>query len=169
MIELNFYSKIAGGQSVQIRNYQPTDAGQMARLIYNTVHTINQRDYSPAQLKAWMPEAPSQQAWAARYPARISFVADDNGMIAGFAELEPNGHVDCFYCHHSYQRQGIGQQLYQRLEQEAKLLNLERLFVEASITARSFFERMGFQTLHENHVLRNDVMLTNFAMEKYLS
>jgi putative acetyltransferase len=154
---------------VQIRNYQPTDARQMAQLIYDTVHTIARRDYSSAQLNAWMPQVPSEQTWAARYPARIAFVADDDGTIAGFSELEPNGHIDCFYCHYSYQRQGIGRQLYQRLEQEAKSLKLEGLFVEASITARSFFERMGFQALHENHVLRNNVMLTNFAMEKYLS
>jgi GNAT superfamily N-acetyltransferase len=153
---------------MQIRAYQPKDAGQMARLIYDTVHTINRRDYSLEQVNAWMPEVPSEEGWAARYPARIAFVAEDQEKIAGFAELEPNGHIDCFYCHHSYQHQGVGRQLYQRLEEEAKTINLERLFVEASITARSFFERMGFQTLQENHFLRNDVMLSNFTMEKFL-
>jgi putative acetyltransferase len=151
-----------------IRNYQPGDAGQMAWLIYDTVHRINRRDYSLLQVNAWMPEVPSEEIWAARYATRIAFVADDHGTIAGFAELEPNGHIDCFYCHHSYQRQGIGLQLYQRLEQEAKLLNLERLFTEASITARSFFERLGFRVLHENPFLKNDVMMTNFVMEKSL-
>jgi putative acetyltransferase len=154
---------------MQIRQYQPQDAGQMAQLIYDTVHTINQRDYSLDQINAWMPGVPSEEVWAARYPDRIAFVADDQGTIAGFAELEPNGYIDCFYCHYSYQRQGIGRQLYQRLEEEAKSLNLERLLVEASITARLFFERMGFQTLHGNQVIRNHVRLTNFTMEKFIS
>jgi GNAT superfamily N-acetyltransferase len=153
---------------MQIREYQPQDAGQMAQLIYDTVHTVNRRDYSLEQIHAWMPKVPSKEVWVARYLTRIAFVADDQGTIAGFAELEPNGHIDCFYCHHSYQRQGVGRQLYQRLEEEAKTLHLERLFVEASITARSFFERMGFQTLQENRFLRNEVMLSNFTMEKFL-
>jgi putative acetyltransferase len=31
-----------------------------------------------------------------------AYVADDEGVIAGFGELEPNGHIDCFYCHKKY-------------------------------------------------------------------
>jgi putative acetyltransferase len=152
-----------------IRYYHPADVEQMVRLIYTTVHTVNRGDYTLEQVNAWMPNLPNAITWAARYADRTAFVADDGGMMAGFAEFEPNGHIDCFYCHHLYQRRGVGRQLYQRLEQEANALDLKRLFVEASITAQPFFEQMGFQTLHENKILRNNVALTNFSMEKYLS
>jgi putative acetyltransferase len=151
-----------------IRYYHPADVEQIVWLIYTTVHTVNRGDYTLEQVNAWMPALPNAITWSARYSERIAFVADDDGVVAGFAELEPNGHIDCFYCHHSYQRLGVGQQLYQRLEQEANSLGLTRLFVEASITAQPFFERMGFQTLHENKIHRNKVELTNFSMEKYL-
>jgi putative acetyltransferase len=152
-----------------IRYYHPADVGQIVQLFYTTVHTVNRCDYTREQVNAWAPTLPDEAAWSARYSDQIVFVADDDGGVAGFAELEPNGHIDCFYCHHSYQRQGVGRQLYQRLEQEANSLGLTRLFVEASITAQPFFERMGFQTLHENKIHRNKVELTNFSMEKYLS
>jgi len=152
-----------------IRYYHPAAVGQMVRLFYNTIHAVNRRDYTLEQVNAWAPTVPNQVRWLARYSSRIAFVADDEGIIAGFAELELNGHIDCFYCHHTYQGQGVGRQLYQRIEQEANLLDLTRLFVEVSITAQPFFERMGFQTLRDNKVLINDVRLTNFLMEKYLS
>lgn len=150
-----------------IRYYHPADIGQIVRLFYDTVHTINLADYTLEQVNAWVPNLPEEARWLGRYSDRIVFVADHDGTIAGFAELEPNGHIDCFYCHHLFQRRGIGRQLYQRLEQEANSLNLTRLFVEASITSQPFFEQMGFQTLHENQIIRNNVTLTNFSMEKY--
>ena len=151
-----------------VRYYQPADIRQIVRLFYRTVHTVNLGDYTLEQVNAWVPAVPSEVNWLARYFDRIVFVADDDGAVAGFAELEPNGHVYCFYCHHLYQRRGVGRQLYQRLEQEANSLGLTRLFVEASITAQPFFEQMGFQALQENTITRNNVALTNFSMEKYL-
>lgn len=151
-----------------IRYYQPADTGQIVHLFYDTVHTVNFVDYTLEQVNAWVPSIPDEVSWLARYSDRIVFVADDDGAIAGFAELEPNGHVDCFYCHHLFQRQGVGRRLYQRLEQEAHSLDLTRLFIEASITAQPFFKQMGFQTLHENQIIRNNVTLTNFSMEKCL-
>ena len=36
-----------------IRNYQPSDCTEMAELFYNTVHTINAKDYTKEQLDAW--------------------------------------------------------------------------------------------------------------------
>ncbi|NJR39204.1 MAG: GNAT family N-acetyltransferase [Leptolyngbyaceae cyanobacterium CSU_1_4] len=122
-----------------IRYYSAADIEQIVNLFYNTVHTVNLADYTPEQVNAWVPIVPNEVTWLARYSDRIVFVADDNGVVAGFAELEPKGRIDCFYCHHLYQGQGVGRQLYQRLEQEAKSLELAQLWVQASITARPFF------------------------------
>jgi putative acetyltransferase len=99
-----------------IRLYHAGDLGQIVRLFFNTVHTVNRRDYTLEQVNAWVPAVPSEGSWAERYRTRMIFVADDRGAIAGFAELEPNGHIDCFYCHADYQRQGVGKRLYQYLE-----------------------------------------------------
>jgi putative acetyltransferase len=151
-----------------IRPYTSTDIGQIVRLFFHTVHTVNRQDYTLEQVNAWVPTIPDEVAWAERYRTRITFVADDQSVVAGFAELEPQGHIDCFYCHSDYQRQGIGKQLYQRLEQEAIALGLTRLFVEASITAKPFFEQMGFRTLHQNRMMKNGIELINYAMEKFL-
>jgi putative acetyltransferase len=151
---------------MQIRPFCDTDLTQIVQLFFNTVHMVNRQDYTLEQVNAWVATVPSEAVWAERYQTRRVFVADHGGTIAGFAELEPSGHIDCFYCHADYQRQGVGRALYKRLEEEAIGLELTRLWVEASITAKPFFEQMGFQALHENRIIRNQVALINYSMEK---
>ena len=36
-----------------IRPYQPEDCEALARLFYETVHTVNAKDYTEQQLNAW--------------------------------------------------------------------------------------------------------------------
>lgn len=131
---------------------------------------MNARDYSPEQLHAWAPAPPNADTWIQRrLPTRTTFVADDNGTLAGFGEIEPNGHIDCFYCHHAYQGRGVGSALLARIEQHARDVGLARLFVEASITARPFFQARGYTVIRQQSVERHGIQLTNFVMEKRLS
>lgn len=45
-------------KEVEVRPYVKRDAPEIARLFYETVHVVNRRDYTPAQLDAWAPEVP---------------------------------------------------------------------------------------------------------------
>ena len=36
-----------------IREYRPADCKEIEKLFYDTVHTVNARDYTEAQLAAW--------------------------------------------------------------------------------------------------------------------
>ena len=155
---------------MQIREAIAADARQIVRIFHDTIHAVNTRDYSAEQVQAWSPVVPDADAWAARkFPPRSTFVAEDQGTIVGFAELEASGHVDCFYCHHRHQRRGIGTALYLRIEDQARALGLARLFVEASITAKPFFEAQGFVAVKRQTVVRQGVALANFVMEKTLA
>ncbi len=86
--------------------------------------------------------------------------------IAGFGELEADGHIARFFCHKDFQRQGVGSQILNQIEAKAKSLGLRRLFVEASLTARPFFEKRGFQTIYREEVERRGQTLIRFQMEK---
>jgi len=154
---------------MKVREATNEDVHKIVRLFHETVHKVNLGDYTRQQVEAWSPREPDPREWiASRLPNRTTFVADDNGVLAGFGELEPDGHVDCLYCHHRYQRRGVGSSILRRMEQEALSSGLHRLFTEASITARPFFEAHGFVVLKEQTVLRHGVQLANFAMEKRL-
>lgn len=99
---------------------------------------------------------------------RRTLVAEEGGEVVGFTELEGDGHLDMLYVRQDTVGRGIGQRLYEAVEREALSQGSGRIFTEASITARPFFERRGFRMVHEQTVARLGVELTNFVMEKDL-
>ncbi len=153
---------------MKIRAYEAKDAHEISQLFYETVHAVNRADYSPEQLHGWAPEAPDSTLWHARMQSRCTLLAEEEGEVLAFAELEKDGHLDMFYCHQDHVGQGVGSRLYQAVEHKAREWKLARIFTEASITACPFFERQGFVTVREQTVTRHGVDLTNFVMEKTL-
>lgn len=149
-----------------IRAFAAPDTTEVMRLFHDTVLAINSRDYTPAQIEAWAPANMDEAEWRQFLLSKPTYVADLAGKIVGFAQLEPNGHIDCFYCHHRHQRQRIGTLLIGHIETIATRSRITRLFTDASITARPFFERHGFRVVREQHVAPNGERMRNFAMEK---
>lgn len=130
------------------------------------MHTVNRRDYSPEQIEAWAPRALTAEEWIARQRGKTVLVAVEGEDVAGFAELDPDGHIDCFYTRKDRQSQGIGSLLLSEVERIALAGRIPILFADVSVTARPFFERRGFQVVREQQVVRHGVALTNFRMEK---
>lgn len=153
---------------MKIRRFKKSDADQIARLFHDTVRQINIRDYTDRQVRAWAPDNIYFRDWKTTCSQKITFVAEDQGVVTGFAELEENGHIDCFYCHRSYQQQGIGKLLFQALEKEAREQKIRRLYAEVSITAKPFFTRMGFSEIKRQNVIRGEIKFTNYVMDKNL-
>jgi len=149
-----------------VREYREDDAGPICRLFYETVRSVNLRDYSPQQVRAWAPEVPA--AWHGRMSGRHTLVAEGDDGLAGFLELEENGHLDMLYCRRDRVARGVGSRLYAAAEEMAGELGLDVISTEASITARPFFERRGFRLLRRNLVVRHGVELVNLSMEKTL-
>ena len=73
--------------------------------------------------------------------------AKEGNNIVGFGELTSEGCVDMLYVHKGYLRQKIGQQLLEYITRRALKLGMDEIFVEASVTARPFFEKLGFDTI----------------------
>jgi putative acetyltransferase len=151
-----------------IRTAEPGDASDIAKLFFETVHAINRRDYGSAEIAAWAPHILSAEEWLARQEGKMVYVAVEDDHLVGFAELEPSGHIDCFYTHKDHQSRGIGSVLLDRIEARARELGLARLFAEVSNTAKAFFEHRGFRSLCQQEVLCRGVALKNFMMEKEL-
>ncbi len=155
-------------RKVQVRRYQDGDAKHIASIYYNTIHTVNAKDYTKEQLNAWAPYYNNYDAWQEKCSKLNPFVATIDGTIVGFAEFEPNGHIDCFYVHHEFQGAGVGTALMREIEIEAREKLLPRIYAEVSITARPFFESKAFQVIKQQTVQVRGMELTNFLMEKCL-
>lgn len=154
--------------AIAIRLFKQSDAQEIANLFHQTVREINIADYTLEQVKAWAPDNLDFRNWAEVCAQRFTYVAELEGNIVGFGELENNGHIECFYCHKDYQGIGVGKQIYRAIEAKARELKINRLYVEASITALPFFSRLGFQTLQEQNVECRGETFINYLMEKYL-
>lgn len=154
---------------MKLRPYKKIDAKFLAELFYSTIHSVNTKDYSPEEVNAWAPPLATwdMEKWQNSFNDKFVFVVEE-GKLAGFGELEKNGHIDRFYIHKDFIGLGVGTLIYDQIEAKANELKLTKLFVEASITAKPFFEKMGFSLVKEQRVFRNEVYLTNFVMEKSL-
>jgi putative acetyltransferase len=157
-----------GCAMIHIRDYKHDDAVTIVRLFYDTIHSVNLRDYSTEQVQAWAPETPNPETWHNRMIAHHTLVAEQNGDLVGFAELEPEGHVDMLYCRSDILGRGVGRRLYAALEAKAIAMGFSRVSADVSITAQPFFTRCGFHVIQQQTVIRRGISLTNFKMEKTL-
>ncbi|WP_059360032.1 GNAT family N-acetyltransferase [Parachlamydia acanthamoebae] len=157
-------------QKIIIRKYKPEDAQALADIYYNTIHQINIQHYTEEQVKVWAPETTLESSrWAKKFERTNPFVAIIDNIIVGFAEFIPDGHIDCFYCHHNWIGKGVGAALMGAILEQARALNIARIFVEASITAKPFFEKHGFNTVSKQTVVLAGIELTNYVMERRLN
>ena len=145
-----------------VREYQRDDCKEIAELFYNTVHTVNAKDYTEEQLTAWATGNADLEQWDRSLQEHFSLVAVDAGMIVGFGDIDSTGYLDRLYVHKDYQRKGIATAICDVLEQAV----VGKVITHASITARPFFENRGYKVIREQQVTRQNVLLTNFIMEK---
>lgn len=149
-----------------IREYHSSDLREIVELFYDTVHTVNAGDYTPEQLNAWADGQVDLAKWDRSFSEHAAFVAEEDGRIVGFGDIDPSGYLDRLYVHKDYQRRGVATALCGALEEA---VNAERIVTHASITARPFFEKRGYQVAWEQQELRHGTALTNYRMEKWLS
>ena len=149
---------------MKIRDYRAGDSIEIADLFHGSVHSLGGEGFSAEQLEAWAPTPPDYSHWRERLAIKMPYVAERDGLILGFIELEDDGHIDCFYTHKDFQRRGIGSALYDHLLNQADARGIRELHVEASAIARPFFEREGFRLEKTNRLERRGQILTNFSM-----
>jgi putative acetyltransferase len=150
----------------QIRPYQPGEEPLLRELFYRTVHNVNQRDYSAGQLSAWAPEHYDANAWALRMMHSEPFVALENDTIVGFADVQNDGYIDYFFCHHAYQGKGVGKALMKHLFKTGRRFGVKRFYADVSLTAMPFFQHYGFVVVRQQQKEVHGVTLSNFLMEK---
>ncbi|MDJ0905782.1 MAG: GNAT family N-acetyltransferase [Woeseiaceae bacterium] len=154
--------------TLRIRQFRDGDEAALLALFRNTIRNVNRRDYSAEQVRAWAPDDIDPQHWQRRIRGIDPFVCESDGRIVGYADVQDNGYIDHFFVHHETQGQGVGKTLFAAITQKAGELGIAELTSEVSITARPFFEHMGFDVVRSQVVTMNDVELTNFRMRKAL-
>lgn len=144
-----------------LRKYKSSDCKCLTELFYDTVHTVNAKDYTKEQLDAWAPYEIDLIEWDKSLSEHYSIVAVQDDIVVGFGDIDKSGYLDRLYVHKDYQRQGIATAVCNELEDA---VNSFEIFTYASVTAKPFFEKRGYKIVSEQRVVRNGVYLTNYKM-----
>ncbi|MGN0571260.1 MAG: GNAT family N-acetyltransferase [Candidatus Fimenecus sp.] len=148
-----------------LRQYTPADCAEILQLFYDTVHTVNAKDYTKEQLDAWATKNPDAARWNASLSANYTLVVDESGKIVGFGDIDNSGSLDHLFVHKDFQCQGIATALCEALEC-AYGDTLSVICTQASVTAKPFFEQRGYRVMNAQKVERHGVFLENFLMKK---
>ncbi|ENM5760158.1 N-acetyltransferase family protein [Vibrio mimicus] len=152
---------------ITIRNYSVEDAEALWNIHFYTIRNINIRDYSQAQVEAWAPERLDLSVWEKWMKGLSPFVAEIDGVIVGYTDLQASGFIDHFFCHNEYQGKGVGKALMNHVFKVGNSRGIKRYFSDVSITARPFYEHFGFKVVQVQEMEVRGQKLRNFVMEKY--
>ena len=153
---------------MNIRMYRSEDCKEIVELFYNTVHSVNSKDYNKAQLDAWASKDINISKWDKSLLEHYSIVIEENSIIIGFGDLDINGYFDRLYVHKDYQGAYVATRIVNEIEKYAQENRIKIITTHSSITAKPFFEKQGYKVVKEQVVERKGQILKNFIMEKTL-
>ena len=151
-----------------MRPLLPTDAPLLAEIFRASIEELAGEDYSEAQQEAWASTADDEQDFGARLAGELTLVATYDGAPVGFGALAGNKNINMLYVHPAAAGQGAGAMLCDALEKLAAARGSKELNVEASDTARGFFERRGYVAKTRNTVTLGGEWFANTTMVKPL-
>ena len=154
---------------ILVRDYRATEADALLALFRRAIRHAAPVHYAPEQIAAWASEDIDPRAWGRARAAKPTFVAERASALAGFCDLEPDGHVDMLFVEAAHQGHGVAGALLRTVEAQARSRGLERLYAEVSLTAQRTFERCGFVVLEAQTVVSRGQAFVNLRMQKALS
>ena len=154
--------------SITIRKYRIQDLSPVVRLFTDSVHELTAGAYDETQRYAWASRTPHLDPWRERLESLETLVAEEGSDLAGFISYEKDGHIDLVFTAPNYARRGIASALYHEAEQQLKELGVTELKTEASVVARPFFERHGFEVVDEQRVTVRGAQFLRYLMRKKL-
>jgi putative acetyltransferase len=154
--------------AIVIRDFRSGDEPSLAAVMFSSIHELACKEYSPAQLEAWAPREYDEDRWAARMRGIRPFVAEVDGRVVGYADVQVTGYIDHFFVAGSCGRRGVGTALMQHIHAAARPRRIAELWANVSLTAESFFARHGFVVEARQSVSTGGVTMANARMRKTL-
>jgi putative acetyltransferase len=153
---------------ITLRMYRADDIDSVVALFRDTIHTINKKDYSEAQVNAWAPAIINSEKWGAKLLEHHTVIAECNTTICGFGDIDATGYFDHLFVHKDFQGLGIATKIVRAIEDHAALSGFKTITVAVSITAKTFFLQQGYEIVTPQQVTYNGEVFTNYAMKKEL-
>jgi putative acetyltransferase len=156
---------------IRLRPFTPDDEDALRAVFTSAVREVACRDYTPAQIDAWAPlewDAEDLAEWTERMRSLQPFVAELDGRVAGYADLQADGYIDHFFVAGAAGRQGVGGALMRHILARAEARGLAGLSSHVSLTAQPFYAHFGFEIVEQCRPVLSGVELSNALMRKTL-
>lgn len=146
--------KYLGGKSLLIRRAAVRDAEALHQAHMHSIQEICSKDHSADEIQAWghRPYREDQRVGAIKND--FVWVVENSGSIEGFGHfkiLEKDGkkcgHILGLYLSPGTTGRSLGKAIVQMMLDEAKSAGLKQVTLESTITAQTFYRRMGFKDL----------------------
>ena len=134
---------------IELRLFRNDDAEEVSTMIAKTLQEINSKDYTSEYINNTINNLQPKDL-IKRATLTHFYVAIINDSIVGCGAIGPYwGREDesslfTIFVLPEYHKRGIGTRIVEKLEQDEFFLRAERIEVPASITAASFYLKMGY-------------------------
>ncbi len=152
-----------------LRPYLPADTALLREIFRDSIEALTADDYTEAQQEAWASAADDEAAFGRKLATQLTLVATMEGSLVGFASLAGKDKIDMLYVHPAAAGQGVGAMLVDALEKLAGSRGTAKLVVDASDSARGFFEKRGYVAQQRNSVSIGDEWLANTTLAKQIT
>ena len=154
--------------SLIVRPCEERDILSLLRIFCDAIHQIGRHHYAEVQISAWASSADDPESFRMRLAKGLTLVAERDGHVIAFAQLNPADVVDMLFCDPIHARGGVGGRLLAALEGHAEAAGQIVIDTKASLAARDFFAKHGYQSLGGEVVTRGGVAIPRVAMRKLL-
>ena len=152
-----------------LRPFLPADTPLLAEIFRAAIAELTADDYSEAQQEAWASAAADETAFGKKLAGELTLIATLEGSPVGFASLAGKDKIDMLYVHPAVAGQGVGAMLADALEKLASSRGVAKLRVDASDSARGFFEKRGYVAQQRNSISLAGEWLANTTLQKQLA
>ena len=152
-----------------LRPMLPADVPLLREIFRDAIEELTADDYSEAQQEAWVSAADDEVDFGKKLSGQLTLVATLAGSPVGFASLAGKDKIDMLYVHSAAVGQGIAAMLIDALEKLAGSRGAALLTVDASDSARGFFEKRGYVAQQRNSFSVGGEWLANTTLRKQLS
>jgi putative acetyltransferase len=152
-----------------MRPFLPADAALLREIFRDSIEELTSDDYTEAQQEAWASAADDADDFREKLSTQMTLVATLEGSPVGFASLEGKDKIGMLYVHPAATRQGVGAMLVDALEKLVASRGVAKLIVDASDSARGFFEKRGYIAQQRNSISIGDEWLANTTLQKQLA
>lgn len=128
--------------SVEIRQFQESDAEKLSRMINEVIEQLERQtpevDFQPVRVE----NTPEELIKVSKMGPL--WVAQESGSIVGTISLHGN-RLRRFFVHPDYQGQGIGKGLMNEVKDYLKNNDIKEIWVGALVAAKPIYEKLGFK------------------------